>query len=61
LPGFRCAWDVRHGAKQLHDLFKRIDMTKEVFEYRTFTRLKQLEYLIQTQQIDDHFFWTDAP
>jgi len=30
-------------------------MTKEVFEYRTFTRLKQLEYLIQTQQIDPQF------
>ena len=32
-------------------------MTKEVFEYRTFTRLKQLEYLIRTQQIDPQFFW----
>jgi len=35
-------------------------MTKEVFEYQTFTRLKQLEYLIRTQQIDPQFFWTDA-
>ena len=59
LPGFRCAWDARRGAKQLYDLFKRIDMTKDVFEYRTFTRLKQLEYLIQTQQIDPQFFWTN--
>ena len=62
LPGFECAWDARRGANQLYDLFKRIDMTKEVFEYRTFTRLKQLEYLIRTQQIDSHFFWTnEAP
>jgi len=59
LPGFRCAWHARRGAKQLYDLFKRIDMRKEVFEYRTFTRLKQLEYLIQTQQIDSQFFWTN--
>ena len=59
LPRFRCAWDARRGAKQLYDLFKRIDMTKDVFEYRTFTRLKQLEYLIQTQQIDARFFWTN--
>jgi nucleoside-diphosphate-sugar epimerase len=58
LPGFRCAWDARRGAKQLYDLFKRIDMTNEVFECRTFTRLKQLEYLIRTQQIDPRFFWT---
>ena len=59
LPGFKCAWDAHRGAKQLYDLFKRIDMTKEVFEYRTFTRLKQLEYLIRTQQIDPQFFWTN--
>jgi hypothetical protein len=43
-------------SKQLYDLFKRIDMTKEVFEHRTFSRLKQLEYLIRTQQIDPQFF-----
>ena len=59
LPEFKCAWDARRGAQQLHDLFKRIDMTQDVFQYRAFTRLKQLEYLIRTQQIDDHFFWTE--
>ena len=35
------------------------DLTAEVFQHRTFTRLKQLEYLIRTQQIDDHFFWNE--
>lgn len=58
LPGFRCAWDARRGVKQLYNLFKHINMTEEIFGYRTFTRLKQLEYLIRTQQIDPHFFWT---
>ena len=60
LPGFKCVWDARREAKQLYDLFKWIDMTKEVFEYRTFTRLKQLEYLIRTQQIDHPFFWING-
>lgn len=60
LPGFRCKWDARRGAQQLLDLFSRVDMTDEVFQYRTFTRLKQLQYLIRTHQIDDNFFWTDA-
>ena len=59
LPGFKCAWDAERGAHQLYDLFKRIDMTPEVFQFRTFTRLKQLEYLIKTQQIDDQFFWKE--
>lgn len=57
LPDFACAWDARRGARQLHDLFRRIDLTPEVFQHRAFTRLKQLEYLIRTSQIDDHFFW----
>lgn len=57
LPGFRCKWDVRRGAQQLHDVFRRIDMTAEVFNGRGFTRLKQLEYLIRTRQIDQDFFW----
>src|SRR5258706_7605439 len=59
LPEFKCMWDARRGAQQLYELFKKIDMTTEVFQYRTFTRLKQLEYLIRTQQIDEQFFWKE--
>ena len=59
LPDFKCRWDARRGAEQLLELFKRVDMTQEVFEYRAFTRLKQLQYLIRTHQIDDNFFWTN--
>ncbi|MDX2242894.1 MAG: SDR family oxidoreductase [Leptolyngbyaceae cyanobacterium bins.302] len=58
LPGFKCDWDARRGAQQLFDVFSQIDMTQEVFESRGFTRLKQLEYLIRTQQIDKDFFWS---
>jgi nucleoside-diphosphate-sugar epimerase len=58
LPGFKCDWDARRGAEQLYHLFKQIDMTKEIFEFRGFTRLKQLEYLIRTQQLDQNFFWS---
>jgi nucleoside-diphosphate-sugar epimerase len=58
LPGFKCDWNAQLGAKQLFDLFTKIDMTEEVFLSRGFTRLKQLEYLIRTQQIDQDFFWT---
>jgi nucleoside-diphosphate-sugar epimerase len=58
LPGFECRWDARRGAEQLLELFRRVDMTEEVFQYRTFTRLKQLEYLLRTRQINDNFFWT---
>ncbi|HKQ38389.1 MAG TPA: SDR family oxidoreductase [Verrucomicrobiae bacterium] len=58
LPAFRCQWDARRGAKQLYEVFRRIQMGGEVFQHRGFTRLKQLEYLIKTGQIDKDFFWT---
>jgi nucleoside-diphosphate-sugar epimerase len=58
LPGFKCEWNAQRGAQQLYDLFTQIDMTKDIFESRGFTRLKQLEYLIRTQQIDKDFFWS---
>jgi nucleoside-diphosphate-sugar epimerase len=57
LPGFRCSWDARKGAQQLHDVFKRIGMERSTFEAKPFTRLKQLKYLSATGQIDDRFFW----
>ncbi|HEY1790634.1 MAG TPA: SDR family oxidoreductase [Verrucomicrobiae bacterium] len=57
LPEFRCSWDARRGAQQLCEMFKRIDMARETFGFRAFTRLKQLEHLIRTQQIDGHFYW----
>ncbi|GMV01614.1 MAG: SDR family oxidoreductase [Burkholderiaceae bacterium] len=57
LPGFRCSWDARKGAQQLHDIFGRIGIDRTTFEARPFTRLKQLKYLSASGQIDDRFFW----
>ena len=57
LPGFRCRRDAAIGAHQFRDLFERIDLTREVFESNPYTRLKQLEHLIRTKQIDRDFFW----
>jgi nucleoside-diphosphate-sugar epimerase len=58
LPGFKIDWDARRGAQQLFNLFRQIDMTEDTFLFRGFTRLKQLEYLIRTEQIDKDFFWS---
>ncbi|MBE8965902.1 SDR family oxidoreductase [Nostocales cyanobacterium LEGE 12452] len=57
LPGFKCEWDAQRGAQQLYNVFQQIDMDRGTFESRGFTRLKQLEYLIRTQQINQDFFW----
>lgn len=57
LPGFSCDWDARRGARQLRELYDRIDLTTELFESRHHTRLKQLDFLLSTGQIDDELFW----
>lgn len=58
LPGFKCRSDAATGARELHELFQRIDMSREIFEARPYTRIKQLQYLVRTKQIDEQFFWT---
>lgn len=57
LPGFRCQRNAAIGARELRETYERIDMPRDIFEFRAFTRLKQLQYLIRTNQIDDEFFW----
>jgi nucleoside-diphosphate-sugar epimerase len=57
LPGFQCRRDALTGANQLLKLFSQINMTRDIFEFRAFTRLNQLQYLIETAQIDKDFFW----
>ena len=58
LPGFECKWSALSGAKQLQRVFERIQMPEETFEFRAFTRLKQLRYLMETHQLDGDLFWT---
>ena len=57
LPEFRCEWDADRGVEQFYQLFRQIDFTLQTFEYRAFTRLKQLQYLIRSGQVDYSFFW----
>ncbi len=57
LPGYRCHWDARKGAQQLHDVFARIGLDAATFNARPFTRLKRLKHLSATGQIGDRFYW----
>jgi len=57
LPGFSCRYDVLTGAKQLRELFESIQLSNDTFAFRPFTRLKQLQHLLQTKQIDDDFLY----
>jgi nucleoside-diphosphate-sugar epimerase len=57
LPGFAARWTARRGAEELRRLFERIEFSPEVYDFRAFTRLRQLKYLQRTNQIDEDLFW----
>jgi nucleoside-diphosphate-sugar epimerase len=57
LPGFACKFTAKDGARQLHGLFQRIGFDDAVYKYRAFTRLKQLQYLQKTGQVDSELYW----
>ena len=60
LPAFACAHTARSGAAELHEVFTRIGLKRDAFEHRAFTRIKQLQYLLDTHRIDADLFWKTA-
>ena len=58
LPGFACDWDADRGAQQLAEVFSRIQLDEATFTGPGHTRLKQLQHLLDTAQVDEHLFWT---
>lgn len=58
LPGFEARWSAEQGAAELRRLFERIEFSSAMHEHRSFTRLKQLKYLLRTGQVDDDLFWS---
>jgi nucleoside-diphosphate-sugar epimerase len=58
---FETRYDVARGAQQLLDVFRAVDMGPDLFEFRGHTRLKQIQYLLETGQIDARFFWVHPP
>jgi nucleoside-diphosphate-sugar epimerase len=58
LPGFEPRWTAERGAAELHRLFERIDFSADTYGFRPYTRLKQLQYLLRTGQIDEDLYWS---
>jgi len=56
-PDFICQYDVAKGASELHTIFNKVNLTGDDFQSRNFTRLKQIQYLRQTDQIDESYYW----
>ncbi|HXR45718.1 MAG TPA: NAD-dependent dehydratase, partial [Pseudolysinimonas sp.] len=58
LPGFECRFTASDGARQLRQIFERLQMPTDIYQFRAFTRLKQLKYLQATGQVDSELYWT---
>jgi nucleoside-diphosphate-sugar epimerase len=56
LPAFKCRHTAASGAAELREIFDRIQMTNDVFNFRGFTRLRQLQYLLEAGRMDANFF-----
>jgi nucleoside-diphosphate-sugar epimerase len=61
VPAFKCRHTAAAGAAELRDIFERIQMTPEVFGFRAYTRLTQLQHLVATGQLDENFFMRAEP
>jgi nucleoside-diphosphate-sugar epimerase len=54
---FKPEWDLYRGGKELVDFFDKIHFDEEMFRGRGCIRLAQLKYLIDSNKIDDRFYW----
>lgn len=57
LPGFECKWTVEKGIKNLLGELSKIKFDSKSFNKREFYRLQQIEFLHNSQQINDDLFW----
>jgi len=61
LPAFKPQWNVPKGIEQLYREFARIELAEPEFSSRTYTRLKQIQYLIDSGQVSSELRWVGAP
>jgi hypothetical protein len=57
-PDFAAQWDIAAGVRQLHRIFLSVELEPDVFHGRGHTRLKQIEHLLKTGQVDEQLFWS---
>lgn len=50
---FKPEWDLIRGGEELVDFFKKVNFTEDQFRGRLTNRLKQLEHMIKSHQIDN--------
>jgi nucleoside-diphosphate-sugar epimerase len=59
-PDFEFDWTPQKGADELCAAFRSISLDHATFVDKRFTRLKWLNYLLETRRLDDSLRWTHA-
>jgi hypothetical protein len=54
-PGFETRWNVRRGAQELYDSYRRNGLTAEMFG--TFMRLHRIQQLMTGGHLDASLYW----
>ncbi len=57
-PDFQFDWTPEKGARELYDAFRSISLKHDAFVDKRFTRLKWLNYLLESGRLDDSLRWT---
>jgi nucleoside-diphosphate-sugar epimerase len=56
-PNFSFLWQAQQGARELYETFKQIRLTHQQFTDKRFTRLKWLQHLLNSNQLDQSLRW----
>ncbi len=60
VPKFQPVWTVRKGVAELLAAFQQNSLTAEDLQSRNYIRLKQLRYLIDSDELDGNLRWNQA-
>jgi nucleoside-diphosphate-sugar epimerase len=59
LPGFKCKWNLETGILNFLEELRKVPLDSENFNRKEFYRLQQIEFLHQTNLIDDNLMWVN--
>lgn len=57
LHGYKPQWTARRGIEQLYEVFRKVDLSVEMFEGPRFKRIAHVKELIGCGAIDEHLRW----
>ncbi len=59
LPEFKPQWDVRRGAQELYEAYKKVGLTLEEFEGPRYQRIGHIKSLLKSGQLDETLRWRE--